>query len=364
MLSLYIIIENNLPDSALDIAAKWLEINRPPFTTVMSGGQIDRAMEFAERILPWTRVIFRVFPNDGILKTYNYDAGAYFGTQVAPYEDWLHAHNIIWHVDNESAESDLAPYAKCSAEIIQIAHERHIAVAVGSFATGNPAESQYAQLDPMWKALAQYRESIWTPHEYHAQTPPLSGGHINRYMLAWARCHELGITPPITVIGEYGYLHSKDGKLDPEWGFRRDGLTGIKAAEMDISYHHQWYAPDGVTACVYAFCGTNGKWKDLNVNDDGYLSKITGYNASLQKPIPTPPVPGTPPVPIPTPPTPPSGKISIPRADLLELKRSIDMSVTETRKAIDNLMAAANALQVGILSMEMVQEQVDKWLGE
>lgn len=332
MISLYIIIESNLSNEALDRAAAWLAENRPPYTTVMSGGQIDRAMQFAERVLPYTRVIFRVFPNDGVLKTFHYKASDYYTARVAPYEKWLRNHSIFWHVDNESAEDFLIEYAECTARVISIAVDNHVMTAVGAFATGNPREDQYNQLDPMWKALDEHHDmTIWACHEYHAQTPQLSGGHIYRYHLGWERCKQLKIAEPVTVIGEYGYLHSKDGRLDPEWGFRRDGLTGDLAAAMDTGYHRQWYAPNGVTACVYAFGGTTGKWASLNVDDDGYLKAITVYNKTLS---PAPPTPNPP-------------------------DETPDSAILAEMEAADKaLRAAIDSLQVARLAVEAANEML------
>lgn len=351
MISLYIIIENNLPDAALDRAANWLAVNKPLYTTVMSGGQIDRAQRFAERILPYTRVIFRVFPNDGVLKTFDYNADKYYDARVAPYERWLRDHSIIWHVDNESAEDDLTPYADCTARIIRIAVDNHVMTAVGAFATGNPRENQYVQLDPMWRALDEHRDmAIWAPHEYHAQTAALSGGHINRYMLAWARCDQLGIARPITVIGEYGYLHSKDGRLDPEWGFRRDAIAGNVAAGDDMSYHRQWYAQNGVTACVYAFGGTSGKWAALNVDDNSYLNTMTAYNATLRLPPQTPPIPD--------PPTPPPA-VTTP-GSLPDALRDVELTIGKLEALAPVFRKAADDMQVAILSAQLAKDEIEK----
>lgn len=360
------ILYDELSPSELDKAANWLRRVKPPFAAVFSGSRFEQAAGYAamlHRDIFETSIILRNSGAKGGNPDIATDDGIH--TRMSP-QDWYTRHCLplkdtgcIIACDNESARPDMNVYAAWLAVVMDLAGKDGIRLAVGKTATGNPAEHQYAQMDDLWYTLTKWQGlHVYSPHEYHGQTPQLSGGHINRYTLAWERCKQLGISiMPITVIGEYGYLRSNGGRLDPEWGFRRDRLSGKQAAEMDIGYHRDWYAVNGVTACAYAFCGTNTRWKDLNVNDDGWLDTIAAYNASLPKPTPPPPV-ITPPEP------PPTGKITIPRAELAEMKRELDLSIAQTRRAIAAHEEAGNALQTGILSAEMLQERLNMLLGE
>ena len=326
------ILFDELSPAELDKAYRWLVKVRPPFAAVFAGARFEQAQGYAAGIARnlGIRVILRNSGARGGNPDIATDDGIH--TRMTPAE-WVDRHCLplkdtgcIIACDNESQRDDMSIYAHWQARALDLAGEAGIGLAVGKQATGNPAEHQYAQMDALWHGLHKWRAlSVYSPHEYHAQTPQLSGGHVNRYMLAWERCKQIGIAPPVTVIGEYGYLCSDGSRLDPEHGFRRDGISGRDAANMDIAYHRDWYARPplnaagqaGVTVCAYAFCGNSGKWRDMNVNDDGWLDTIAAYNATLRLPVPTPPI-IDPPIP-PEPPPAQSRYVTIERAEHIRL---------------------------------------------
>lgn len=307
---LYIIVESDLSNHSLDRAITHTEKTQPRDVLVMSGGQYDRAMQTCERIrmvAPLTRITYRKYPNDGAIALFGHNGASIYAAHVKSLVPWLKQYRIAFHLDNESVRDDMRPYAKATADAIRLADEDGVALAVASFATGNPAERHYAQMDELWRALAKTALSFWAPHEYIDTTPQASGGHVYRFKEGWNRCKELGIRPPRTCIQEYGLLV----KHDPEAGWRRTSMSGKTYADELVSYYQSWYKPDGVSVCVYAYCGMgrNSKWRDCSVDDDSFLKVIEGYVPPVAiDPTPTvvlPPIvtpPQKPPEPAETPP--------------------------------------------------------------
>lgn len=293
-IGIYLIVESDLDNAALDRAVTHVQRTQPKDAIVMSGGQYDRAMQTCERIraiAPKTRITYRHWPNDGALALFKYNAALLYSSHVKPLLSWLKQHNIRFHLDNESVTDDMHPYSDTTARCIELADADGIGLGVASFATGNPADKHYAQLDSMWKALAKSPLSFWCPHEYFNTTPQTSGGHIFRFMEAWKYCDKAGIKRPDTCIQEYGLLIG----YDPEAGWRRSNWDGKRYADTSIDYFKTWYLPHGVSVCPYAFCGMgkNNKWRDCSTNDEKYLTTIEAYQQ--EPPIVTPPPPPLPP---------------------------------------------------------------------
>jgi hypothetical protein len=328
----YIIVEDDLDNAALDRAVLHVQRTQPRDVIVSTGGQVDRAMQTCERLralAPETRITYRKWPNDGAIKLFGHNGASLYNTRVLPVLDWLKKHKIAYHLDNESVENDMTAYGEATAQAITMADADGVALAVGSFATGNPAERHYAQLDPMWRALAKSERSFWAPHEYFNTTPSSSGGHIFRFMEAWKRCDQIGIKRPATVIQEFGLLAG----YDPEAGYRRIGWGGERYGDSLIDYFERWYRPHGVSVCPYAFCGThpqNSKWRDCSTNDEGYLTTIEAYHPASV--VIEPPKPEPPKEPPKEPETPPQPEMT----PLMALKL-VNETVREMRDSLDTI---------------------------
>lgn len=280
-LSYHIIVDKMSKNDIDQIVTHLVNLNLD-YVNVKGGERFDLAMYFVEQMYskcPQTKVILRRWPDDGILKRYNYDSQKWFDTIINPLLDWLLKYKPIWLVDNESLEADLRPYAKCSAEIIEMMGKLKLGVGVGRFAAGNPKENQYGQLDQMWLALKKYWHlSIWTPNEYFEKANKTSGnGSVFRYHLAWQHCKNTFNFIPKTVIGEFGlavnYLSDK--------GYKTLGLDERSYYDLCQHYFRIFYAPCDVTVCLFSI----GNWNGFEVSEAFMAQNETNIDVNvIEKP--------------------------------------------------------------------------------
>lgn len=265
----YHIIVDNLSEYDLNLIIMHLTKIQPDYITVKGGERFDRAMWFVEQMynrLPNTKVILRKWPDDGILKRYNYDIGLWFNSVINPYLQWLkHYTNVIWLLDNESTEPNLTQYANATAQAMELCGKLGIALAVGRFAAGNPKEHQYSELDPMWQSLKKWWNlHIWSPNEYFEKPNTTGGsGSIFRYYNGWQRCKQKYNFIPKTVIGEFGlavnYLSDK--------GFKTIGLDEREYYTICSRYFRVYYAPYNVPVNLFSI----GKWNGFEVSDTFFV---------------------------------------------------------------------------------------------
>lgn len=264
----YHILVDDISEYELNLIIIHLQKIKPDYITVKGGERFDRAMWFVEQLynrLPDTKVILRKWPDDGILKRYNYDIQKWFNDTIKPYQEWIKKHRVIWLLDNESAAQDLTPYAKATAEAMEMCGKIGIGLAVGRFAAGNPKEHQYTELDPMWSGLKKWWNlHIWSPNEYFEKPDNTGGsGSIFRYYNGWQRCKQKYNFIPKTVIGEFGlavnYLSDK--------GFRSLNLDERKYFEICNRYFRVYYAPYNVPVCLFSI----GKWNGFEVGDSFFV---------------------------------------------------------------------------------------------
>lgn len=264
----YHILVDDISEYELNLIIMHLQKIKPDYVTVKGGERFDRAMWFVEQLynrLPDTKVILRKWPDDGILKRYNYDVQKWFNDTIKPYQEWIKKHRVIWLLDNESAAQDLTPYAKATAEAMEMCGKIGIGLAVGRFAAGNPKEHQYTELDPMWSGLKKWWNlHIWSPNEYFEKPDNTGGsGSIFRYYSGWQRCKQKYNFIPKTVIGEFGlavnYLSDK--------GFRSLNLDERKYFEICNRYFRVYYAPYNVPVCLFSI----GRWNGFEVGDSFFV---------------------------------------------------------------------------------------------
>lgn len=265
----YHILVDNISEYELNLIIMHLQKIKPDYITVKGGERFDRAMWFVEQLytrLPDTKVILRKWPDDGILKRFNYNVGLWFNSIINPYLQWLkHYTNIIWLLDNESTEPNLTQYAKATAEAMEMCGKMGVALAVGRFAAGNPKEHQYTELDPMWSGLKKWWSlHIWSPNEYFEKPDNTGGsGSIFRYYNGWQRCKQKYNFIPKTVIGEFGLA---DNYLSDK-GFRSINLDERKYFEICNRYFRVYYAPYNVPVCLFSI----GKWNGFEVSDTFFV---------------------------------------------------------------------------------------------
>lgn len=264
----YHILVDDISEYELNLIIMHLQRIKPDYITVKGGERFDRAMWFVEQLynrLPDTKVILRKWPDDGILKRYNYDVQKWFNETIKPYQEWIKKHRVIWLLDNESAAQDLTPYANATAQAMEMCGKIGIGLAVGRFAAGNPKEHQYTELDPMWSGLKKWWNlHIWSPNEYFEKPDTTGGsGSIFRYYNGWQRCKQKYNFIPKTVIGEFGlavnYLSDK--------GFRSLNLDERKYFEICNRYFRVYYAPYNVPVCLFSI----GKWNGFEVGDTFFV---------------------------------------------------------------------------------------------
>lgn len=265
-----------------------LDILKPRVINVVGGAQKAEAFAFAKLLkerYSGLRVIWRNYPDDGNhdkerykLKYHRTDNGQLIVDDASGCQRWVDDNaeylqaGLTVLTDNESVRADLDVYAAWQAGVMDICTPKQWAVAVGRFATGNPQAYQYAQLDVMWRKLADSMNlHTFSPNEYARRTWEGNGGNIKRYEEAFKRCEALPVYYPQTSIGEWGVCYSPaPGQLDPEKGYRHSlvNMSGAEYARFVIDNWKAWYKPLNVDICVYCWGGTDAKWATFRVDSD------------------------------------------------------------------------------------------------
>ena len=152
----YHVLIDDLDQKHIDELFEHLRRLQPNYINIKGGERFEKAMQFVERAsyeIPSTKCIIRKWPDDGILKRYNYNVDQWWYDIIRPLEGWLLKYKPIWLVDNESMEDNLTDYSNAQAQVMDLMGNKGLPVAVGRFSAGNPRENQYSQLDSMWQGL-------------------------------------------------------------------------------------------------------------------------------------------------------------------------------------------------------------------
>lgn len=287
MLSYHVLVDS-ITDTELDQLLTHLKEYKPPYINIMGGSKFQQAQALVEWLyweIPETTVILRRWPDDGLIKKYNYDMDLWYNEVIKPHEQWLKKYQPIWLLDNESVEDDLRPYAKASAEAMDIMGAKGLRLAVGRFAAGNPKEHQYAELDEMWKVLKRWGFHIWSPNEYFDKPEiGFGSGSIARFLHGLNRCKDKFSFVPEIVIGEFGLANN----YNPFSSWRETSLTEEEYANLCLAYDRMWYQPYGITACIFSV----GKWKSFHVSQIFFL--VVGQNKPDKPETPEQPEPPEP----------------------------------------------------------------------
>jgi len=234
---------------------------KPNFITVMGGARFTQAVEIGQELLtnerfdPQPRIILRKWPDDGNWKKPQYkDPDKWFEENQHLIEQ-----GFLLKASNEDNEMDLTNMSHWLARQVHLAGSIGQGVAVGSFATGNPHESQFSfdpktrkgQMTPLAEALHIWHDySIYAPHEYVALSHNRTAGHPFRYKQFWNMCDALELERPTTVIGEHGLLVN----MDPYKGWKLvDFDGGREYYEFLKPFNKQWYLPHGVDLQIFSY---------------------------------------------------------------------------------------------------------------
>lgn len=298
------VIVDNCPDELLERSLTYFKrVKQLRFVNIGAGAQIDRGMQFVERVhreAPHVRIVWRnLDPEDtGILARPDYTPEKLYAEKVTKYLKWFQDNKVIFMPDNETSGDDnrIRLYARDEAKITNLLHADGLNGAFCRFATGNiqdgsqPGQpSQYPLLKPIFDAMNA--GDIISPNEYRNRPGASSGGHLFRYDLMYKAA---GRKLP-TFIGETGISVDYDaGK-----GYQLLGLSDAAVCQLMIDDEF-WYDGGKIDRSWYLVGGHSHesfRWRL------GIFDWLEDYYAK-QPPIVVTPPPIDPPPPV-DPPVPP-----------------------------------------------------------
>lgn len=285
MISIHVVVDTTTNEE-LDMALWYVTSLQSLFPdyqlviNVAAGSQIDRGMQFVERVrqaLPNIIIIWRVLEDTGIHAMMSPEA--WYAMRVAPRVAWMQKNRVVMLLDNESSGDDnqIKYYVWWEIEALKLLHTVGLNGAVARFATGNiddgsKGSNQYPLLKPLFDAL---KPGDWvSPNEYTNLPGKSSAGNLER----WKRMETVaGKKLPIT-IGEAGLLDDYRA---------RDGWVGKTTAQAYVAAvldDEQWYRSD-IVRCLFCIGGYQ-EWDTLQVNRDILQLLLNHYKEV--KPVPTP----------------------------------------------------------------------------
>ncbi len=307
MISLHIVVDN-APPEVLDRALLYLERTQQRTVDIAAGAQLDRGMQFVERVrlrLPNITIFWRnLDPEDTGIHA-KYSAQWVYDRKIAPWQAWMRRNHLVFVPDNESSGDDnrIRTYAAWEADFGRMLHADGLNGAFARFATGNIAESQYGLLKPIFDMM-QPGDYV-SPNEYSAQPgyPKGSGGNLERYKLLWKAA---GRRLP-TVIGEAGIAMN----YDPGKGYIDAGMTDEAYAQQMID-EEVWYENGAIDRHLYVVGAFSHEGYRLRNGVMEYLEKHYAHKEppvviqppetptqpppAAEPPVTTPPNEETPPV--------------------------------------------------------------------
>lgn len=277
MISLHIVVDNATPE-ALDRALLYLKRTNQRTVDIAAGAQIDRGMQFVERVhaeIPGIKIFWRnLDPEDtGILAKMSPEE--VYQRKVAPFRAWFQKHKLIFMPDNETSGDDnrIRSYADSEVRMAKLLHADGLNGGFCRFSTGTIREDQYKLLKPIFDVM-QPGDYV-TPNEYSAQ-PGFrggSGGHLERYKLMWAAAGR----PLPTVIGEAGVAMN----YNPGKGYIDAGMTDEAFAQQMID-EEVWYQNGAIDRHLFKVGAFSHSGYQIRSGVMDYLEK---YYASHQPPI-------------------------------------------------------------------------------
>lgn len=324
MLSIHFVVDN-CPQDRLDRGLLYLKRSKQRSVDIAAGAQLDRGMQFVERVraeLPAIEILWRNLDPDDTGAHTKMSAQENYQRKVGKHLAWFQRNKVVYMPDNESGGDDQhikTKYVPWLVEHLVMLHADNLRGAVLRSSTGTFPEHQYTLFKPVFNAMLP--GDYVSPNEYSAQPgyPKGSGGHLARYENLWVAA---GRKLP-TIIGEAGIAMN----YDPGKGYIDAGMSDEACAQQLLD-EEIWYEKGAIDRHVYLLGGFSHEGYRLR---DGVLEYWERYYASHQPPIvvtpiPVPQPPPPAPVPVPTPPTP----------DPLPSRSEIDIrAAAELRAEID-----------------------------
>lgn len=268
-LSLHVVVDN-ATNEQLDMALDYLIVTKQKVVNIAAGSQIDRGMQFVERVrqaLPDIDIIWRILEDTGIHAAMS--VNVWWTTRVAPFLAWMKKNRVIMLLDNESSGDDavIKYYVQWELDAMNRLHKEGLGAAVARFATGNiddggNSHNQYPLLKPLLDAVTN--KDYVSPNEYTNTTGLSSAGNIGRWKLIEAVA---GRKLPIS-IGEAGILHKYEANNG--WQGHMSEQQVVDALLAD----EQYYRPD-ITRSIFAVGGYQ-QWKTLQVTQ-GIINLLKQY---------------------------------------------------------------------------------------
>lgn len=277
MISLHIVVDNAGPE-ILDRALLYLKRTNQRTVDIAAGAQIDRGMQFVERVhaeMPDIKIFWRnLDPEDtGILA--KMAAEDVYQKKVAKFRAWFQKHKLIFMPDNETSGDDnrIRLYVDSEIKIAKLLHADGLNGAFARFSTGTIVESQYILLKPLFDMM-QPGDYV-SPNEYSAQPgyPKGSGGHLERYKLMWKAA---GRRLP-TVIGEAGVAMN----YNPGKGYIDAGMSDEAFAQQMID-EEVWYEDGAIDRHLFKVGAFSHGGYQVRA---GVMEYLEGYYAKHQPPI-------------------------------------------------------------------------------
>lgn len=363
MISIHVVADFAEPQR-LDRALTYLVKTKQPSVNIAGGAQLDRAVDFANRVraaLPKTRIEFRILEDTGIIMKLS--PVEWYARYVAPRVMWLKEQRIHLVVDNETSGSDeqIREYVGRSIAIADMLHTMSLNGVFCRFATGNIGESQYTFL----KALTDKLNSgdVVGPNEYSNRPGQSSGGHLERYKRIEAVA---GRTLNIS-IGEAGILNNYQARH----GIATIPMSGKDAAAQMLG-EEIWYR--GGTIPRHYYCvGGNSDWSSMQP-DDGFFEFLEDYYTAHPigqveppvvipppKPVPAPtpaPVPAPVPTPAPIPTPTPAPVVGVPVGVLQQVKTALQSEAENVGRIALQLAAVRESITAELQIVDALIEKV------
>lgn len=200
-------------------------------------------------------------------RTYN-PADHRFHETMSP-EAWVAAHHmhgadgvIVACLNEPDGQANLMRLAGWCADVMRIAHDAGLRLALPNFSMGNPNEARVAagELDALIEAFRRFPEHCLAVHEYANDNPAAEQKwHIRRYTFLWDRFRKLGAPIPQTLVTETG--RDKGGGRDDGWRayFNNDELRYVRF----LTPLADDYRADKVPAAIYGW-GPGFGWEAFN----------------------------------------------------------------------------------------------------
>jgi hypothetical protein len=281
-LSIHFVVDN-CPPERLDRGLLYMKRTKQRSCDIAAGAQLDRGMQFAERVraeMPAIEILWRNLDPDDTGAHTKMSAAENYQRKVGKHLAWFQRNRLVYMPDNESGGSDehiKTKYVPWLVDHLIMLHKDMLRGAVLRSSTGTFPENQYALFKPVFNAMLP--GDYVSPNEYSAQPgyPKGSGGHIARYENFWIAA---GRRLP-TIIGEAGVAMN----YDPGKGYIDAGMSD-QAYAQQMLHEEVWYENGKIDRHLYLLGGFSHDGYRLR---DGVFEYLENYYEKHPIVVNTPP---------------------------------------------------------------------------